>query len=238
MSKTRFVSLLFLFLSASFLFLPSFRQALEALPLSWGTGGDEQWYGTWLERRGELRPEVLQGWVRTAEQRRDSTTLAFAALHLQSQADRKHLADEAVALDPQLTWVYCHLHLVARDDHNPSIPDWAARLQRWDPDNAVPCLIAAQAISLRRRRHEASIVTPAYLNALADETAWRDLMSKAFAAARYDSYFTRRFELERRVLREHGLDRPAVVLLAIAGYPIPNLTNVHDYADLLQEKLV
>ena len=28
------------------------------------------------------------------------------------------------------------------------------------------------------------------------------------------------------------------MLLAVAGYPIPNLTNVRDYADLLQEKLV
>jgi hypothetical protein len=62
-------------------------------------------------------------------------------------------------------------------------------------------------------------------------------MSKAFVAPRYDSYITRRFELERRVLREHGLDRPAVVMLAIAQFPIPDLANVRDYADLLQEKL-
>jgi len=61
MSKTRFSTLLFLVLSASFLFLPSFRQALEALPASWGAGGDEEWYATWLERRGELRTEVLKG---------------------------------------------------------------------------------------------------------------------------------------------------------------------------------
>ena len=235
MSKTRFTTLLFLVLSASFLFLPPFRQALEALPASWGARGDEDWYATWLERRGELRTEVLQGWVRTAEQRRDSRTLAFAALHLQSQEKSKRLADEAVALDPQLSWVY--FHLAGRNDHNPSIPQWAARLQSWDPDNAIPYLIAAQAISLRRRSHGASIVTPAYLDALANETAWRDLMSKAFAASRYDSYITRRFELERRVLREHGLDRPAVVMLSIAGYAIPDLANVRDYADLLQEKL-
>jgi len=238
MSKTRFTTLLFLVLSASFLFLPSFRQALETLPASWGAGGDEQWYATWLERRGELGPEVLEGWVRTAEQRRDSTILAFAALHLQSQAERKHLADEAVALDPQLTWLYCHLQLGDPEDHNFSIPEWPARLQSWDPGNAISYLIEAQAISLRRRsQHGPSIMTPAYLDALANETEWRDLMSKAFAAPRYDSYITRRFELERRVLRQHGLDRPAVVLLAVAAYPIPDLTNVRDYADLLQEKL-
>jgi hypothetical protein len=62
-------------------------------------------------------------------------------------------------------------------------------------------------------------------------------MSKAFAAPRYDSYITRRFELERRVLREHGLDRPAVVMLSMAGYELPDFAIVVDYADLLQERL-
>ena len=197
MRKPRFATLLFLVLSASFLFLPSFRQALEALPASWGAGGDQQWYATWLERRGELRPEALEGWARTAEQQRASGTLAFAALHLQSQDKSKHLADEAVALDPQLTWVYGHLYLADLGGHNPSIPEWATRLQSWDPDNAVPYLMEAEAISLGRRSHSASIVTPTYLDALAQETAWRDLMSKAFVAPRYDSYVARRYELER-----------------------------------------
>ena len=237
MSKLPLTTLFSLILSASFLFLPSFRQAFEALPASWGTGGDEEWYATWLERRGELRAEVLQSWVRTAEERHDSRTLAFAALHLQSQTERKHLADEAVALDPQLTWVYCHLNLPSLDDHNPSIPEWASRLQSWDPANAVPYLMEAQAISLRRRKGEGSIVTRGYLDALAKEAVWRNLMSKAFAAPRYDSYITRRFELERRVLREHGLDQPAVVMYSIAGYNIPDFANVRSYADLLQEKL-
>jgi hypothetical protein len=151
MSKPSLAALLSIVLSASFLFLRSFRHALEAMPGFWGAGGDEEWYAKWLERRGELCTEVLQGWVRTAEERHDSRTLAFAALHLQSPAERKHLADEAVALDPQLTWVHCQLNLPKVDDHNPSIPEWASRPQSWDPANAVPYLMEAQAISLRRR---------------------------------------------------------------------------------------
>jgi len=76
----------------------------------------------------------------------------------------------------------------ARDGHNPSLPEWAARLQSWDPGNAIPYLIEAQPIGLRSSQHRPSITTPAYLDALGNETAWHNLINvQKFDHGRADS---------------------------------------------------
>jgi hypothetical protein len=57
-------------------------------------------------------------------------------------------------------------------------------------------------------------------------------MDKAFNAPRYDSFNIRRFDLERTVLHSRGYDTPARMLMYVASYPIPNLLNIRQYADL------
>jgi len=71
-----------------------------------------------------------------------------------------------------------------------------------------------------------------YFQALEKRTEWVGAMERAYAAPRYDTYTQKRFELERQVLREQGWASPSTMLLFVFTYPIPNLLNIREYADL------
>ncbi len=225
MRQTRFMTLLFMLWSLAFFFVPDFRQGLQM-----GILAAEDW--KWLFRAGTLGPSVLEPSATFGEQQRDAKTLAFVALHSSNEKDSFRLAAQAVAIDPQLTWIY--YSLVGRNRRNPEAEQWIARLEAWDPQNALPYFLEAEQI---RERRGGSWPPPQKLDDLAKETAWRKVMEKAYAAPHYDSYVARRFELERVWLRRHGLGRPAVVILSLVGYPIPNLLNIRTYAMLLVNKL-
>jgi len=236
MRKTRFMSMLFLVWSIAFFFVPSFRQGLQVpiftLSPMWESTG-------WLRHVGTIPAKKLAEAARRGEQQHDARTLAFVALHGPTVQERLRWADEAVAIDPSLTWVYLSLILPALDvkQNPPDVQAVVARLEKWDPDNAVPYLY--EGIEIARRtwpKNMSYSPTPAALDVWAKQTEWCQAMQKAFTAPRYDSYTTRRFELERTWLRENHLDRPAIVLLSTAAYPIPNLLHIRMYADVLVEK--
>lgn len=239
MRRTRFMTLLFLVLSGAFFLIPEFRQGLHG-PLVSLVSRAELW--GWLESAGKLSSEKLAELRRAGE--RDARALAFVALHLpwENWQESARLADQAVTLDPQLTWIYGNLASRQRSAWQmPEVAgaaeEWIMRLQKWDSGNAVPYLLQAEWIyetqGLRRYRG----AMKKELEALAKEAAWRAAMEKAFAAPRYDSYGLRRFELERTVLRQHGLARPSVVLWSLANYPLPHLSNITHYSNLLVLKL-
>lgn len=78
-----------------------------------------------------------------AEKNHDAEALAFVAFRLYDLSEGERLADEAVRLDPSLTWVYAQTGTW----HQPaSRIDRAATLERWDPQNALSYLIVAQRI--------------------------------------------------------------------------------------------
>jgi hypothetical protein len=168
----------------------------------------------------------LKELVRTAERRRDADGIAVAAMHSEDPKEGQRLADEAVTLDPQLTWVYYSLAI--SNANSPTVGRWTARLQAWDPDNAIPYLLQAQDALPRRGMT---------LDELNEERPWRVSMEKAFSALRYDSYVDRRFALERKVFRQYGLDQPFFEILSVAGYPIPSLLGLNLYGDLVMTKL-
>jgi hypothetical protein len=232
MRKTRFMSILFLVWSIAFFFVPDFRQGLQVPFLTLGPGGDVGW----LQRAGTIPAEKLAEAARVAEAQRDARTLAFAALHAPTVQEGLRWADEAVAIDPSLTWVYLSLILPAAEakQNPPDVQAVVARLEKWDPDNAVPYVQEGVAIELRR--HIALSPWPAVQESLAKETEWCQAMQKAYTAPRYDSYTVRRFELERTWLRQNHLDKPAIVLLSTSAYPIPNLLATRTYANLLIDK--
>lgn len=228
MRRTRFMSLFFLVLAVAFFFVPEFRQALQApfVGLSLAAGSWEV-----IERAGRLPQEKIEMAAREGEQQRDARKLTFAALKLAKLEERIRRAEQAAALDAQYTWIY--FTLLTSERKAPQAGEWARKLQAWDPENAVPYLAEAEQINEARNLSRHVTLTPQATEALAAETEWRQVMEKAFAAPRFDGYIGRRFELERRMFRELGLAQPARVLFSLATYPIPNLLNLRQYANLL-----
>lgn len=226
MRRTRFMSLLFLALALAFFCVPEFRQSFHVPMFSLGES-------EWLMRAGSVDPGRLETWAREAEQQRDAPTLAFVALRHPAEQERARLADAAVALDSSLTWIYWNPPQRPLDPK--LVEEQIARLKAWDPDNAIPYLYEAEQIFARqiqsrlRGGNESEV--------LGKESAWRELMAKAFAAPRYDPYTTRRFEVERALFRRHGLDKPVFVLASLAAYPLPYWYNLRAYGKLFVLKL-
>ncbi len=232
MRQTRFMSRVFLALSIAFFFVPDFRQGLEVPILI-----HEEMPSGWLDRAGKLPPQMLEDAARTAEQQRDGRTLAFVAMRAPNGGQEGlRLADRAVALDPQLAWVYpkIYYNVAPRDRGTDELKQMIRRLETWDPDNSFPYLLEGGDMVDQRRGHFPGAQE---YDKLASETRWREVMAKAFAAPRYDSYALRRFDLDRAWLRQHGFDKPAVVILTVAYYPLPNLLSVRLYENLLIKKL-
>ena len=229
MRKTRFMTMFFLVLSLAFFCVPEFRQGLQT-PLYLTFGGDP-WQA--FLRAASLDPDMLRQAAQTAEQKHDARTLAFVALHAGNLQERSRNAEHAVAADPKYTWVY--FSLAPLDRKSPQAQKWLTQLETWDPDNAVP--YAEHAGNLVEPRNLLGTPTPKVLDQLAQQADWRQLMEKAFAAPRYDSYTQKRFDLERNWLLERDLARPPVMLLSVASYPIPNLLNLRTYASFEIDKL-
>jgi hypothetical protein len=233
MRTMRTISLLFMVWSIAFFFIPDFRESLQVPFMNWNRGQG-------LTRLGGLSPETLDTIESEGEQQHDARKLAFAALHIVNGEESARLADEAVKLDPQLTWIYYSAVSRNRYDaphgshENPAVDQWITRLQAWDRGNGLPYLLEGEQIRYRRG---SAWPVPEDLEGLEKETQWRRVMAKAFAGPHYQSYATRRFELERDLLRNRKLDRPAVVLLSFISYPIPDLLNVRSYGNLLVNKV-
>jgi len=112
-----------------------------------------------------------------------------------------------------------------------------AKVEKWDPDNAVPYLYDAQVI--QNQKHIDFVPSPGTFDRLEKEADWRQAMQKAFTAPKYDGYTKRRFELERTWL----LDRyqlltvaenykPVLLFVVCAGLYLgyyPYAANFHHY---------
>lgn len=224
MRRTRFMSVLFLVLSASYLAMPQFRQALE-LPLAMSKLSSDQFEPPLAK--------YLPAWKADAESRHDARMLAFVALYTSDLKEAARLADLAGAADPKLGWVY--YALFGRDQVSKTSEGLALakKFQAFDPDNAVGYLAEAEHI---RQNNDAfktmlSNVKPSFEQRLA-QSEWRSAMEKAFQAKKYNTYAIARFDLERHVLHDNGLGSPIRVVVMVASYPIPNLLNIREYANL------
>jgi hypothetical protein len=226
------MSLLFLLLSAAFFLLPQFRQAM-LLPFIY-------------ESVENLRPapfatipaEKLHAWAREGESQRDAPTLAFVALRTRDAKEGARLADLAVSLDPKLGWIYHSMISVTGERKSKQSLEWARKLQQFDPENAIGYLQEAEHFRENSEVFSRSqnLAQPEWDKRL-QQTAWRAAMEKAFAAPRYDGYNLRRFLLERTFMRDRGMATPMRLVYSIASYPIPNLLNIREYANLVVLKL-
>ena len=230
MPRMRIISWVLFTLSLAFFFVQDFRWALKMPYVEWKNSPDAL----------EVPPGQLQALAERAKQSRDAESLAFVALHSSLNEDVA-LANQAVALDPSVTWIYLHLAYKRRFSDQPwksaafapTLNDWTVKLEAFDSQNAAPYLLEAEAIRDRTKSFPEfhPPVPPDKGEAVSKQTAWVAAMEKAYSAPRYDSYNVRRFNLERKVLLANGWVSPEKVLLLAISAPIPNLLNVRSYAN-------
>lgn len=209
------------------LLVPAFRQALAVFPVP-GT------YPTaWSS--SAFSEKVLRGIEQSGDKQKYARTLAFVALHSPDDLRAVRAAEKAIALDPNLTWISARIshatYLMPGYDPHP----WIERLKAWDPQNAFPYILEADANvhgDWEKRWAKYNAATPALREALAAEPAWRMPMDKAFAAPRADFYWAQQFALDRQVLQEQGLDRPDKLLAAAWSQQIPDLLAIQFYQDI------
>ncbi|MDP9263727.1 MAG: hypothetical protein M3O85_05325 [Acidobacteriota bacterium] len=229
MPKMRVMSWVLFTLALAFFFVKDYRWALQ-LP--------------YMESRSDwespgISQEKLQALAERAKQDRDAQSLAFVALHAGRDQDVA-LADQAVAVDPSLTWIYYGVAYRHRADNGwkqpafaSTLKGWTASLQAFDAQNAVPYLLQAEAIREQTKKFPDFYppFTPEKGEAVSQQADWVAAMEKAYSAPRYDSYVNRRFDLERKVLLANGWARPDRLVISTASDPLPNLLNVRSYAN-------
>ncbi|HET7108634.1 MAG TPA: hypothetical protein VFI38_17605 [Candidatus Acidoferrum sp.] len=193
---------------ASLLFFvaPVFRQAFHVSLLQWQTILRTDY--------SRLSPE-LQLIVKKAEQDHDAEAMAFVAFHHPQSSEAARLADEAVRLDPTLTWVY--VIVAVRWGSLPEIDRWIPALERFDPQNALPHLITAEKIDIEQVlggnvRHRAEDKSP----------AWESTMAAAFESENLDTYSAQRKELDRRVFVRYHIGDPELIAGDAWFYSLPS----------------
>jgi hypothetical protein len=213
-----------LILSLALFALFGFRQALATLSIPLGN--------SWSDRVFSAR--TLDHIERQAIAHADSRALAFVALHHPDINVAAGAGEKAITLDAHLTWISARFAQAQTPALNPA--PWIARLKAWDPDNAFPYLLEADRFLETRsfggpwERRGAALLPP---RVIVSESDFRLPMQKAFAAPRYDSYASQRFELDRTILQQQGWDRPDLLIQTVGSRPIPNLQAIRTYAEFL-----
>jgi hypothetical protein len=174
-----------------------------------------------------------QRMAREAETNRDAKTLVFIASRsrMDHTEEDARLADEAVAIDPSLTWIYSrgasgwYLYYQVTQKHG-----WIQKLEAFDPNNATPYLMEASV-----REHEIWLQSNYSLSneKVLNDPVWRAAMEKAFAAPNYDSYYDRSIELQQSVLKAHNLRAPEEVAASLNGFYPFGLWGAGTYSKLL-----
>jgi hypothetical protein len=211
MRKTTLAVIASCVLASLLLFLaPAFRQAFHVSLAQWHDVFHIQ--AAFSEHQSDA---ALKALARKAEQDHDAEALAFAAVRLSSHADNTRLAEEAVRLDPNLTWIYAIV--AVQCPWRPEIDSWIPELEKWDSQNALPYLIAAEKIDIDHIENRDS-----HGRGDAQSQAWQAAMAAAFRSAKLDPYSSRLMELDRRVLRRYRIDDPFEVLGGDSWYSLPS----------------
>jgi hypothetical protein len=220
--RSRLFTAAILAAAALLLTLPEGRQAIRTVRASW------QEY-----QQSDSDARKLEELAVRAEKERDASTLAFVALSTGDPKRAEALTEQAVALDPQLVWIYGSKNRSWPNFDSPKA-EWLAQLQAADPDNAVAYLLAADALDPLRTRpfYRRGIPKDAEFEVAESDSKWVALMERAYGASRYDSYFQRHYQLTRTVWNREKNLSPAIVFSGLRSHAIPSLGNLDLFADV------
>ena len=196
---------------------PPFRQGLR---LSLGP-----WFSALQGTPDNLQPG-LEALARRADRKHDAEGLAFCAVHLNDDAASARLAEEAIRLDPNLLWVYAVV--AVRHPELPEISRWVPTLERWDPQNALFPMIAAESIGISQ-----VIRGEVETHGGGRDAAWQIAMNEAFQSPKFDDYLDRVGELDRKVVSRYGFNEPEVLFDTESGIPTYAFSDFWDYASAL-----
>jgi hypothetical protein len=224
--RSRLFAVVVLACAAALLCIPEGREAIRTL----GTVWESVWDGV-IER--EPPQTELQKIAGRAQQTNDARMMAFAALSIRNNEQSRELSRRAVALDPQLVWIYA---AGGRFRGESEQANWLTEVEAADPDNAVPYLMAADAVARSSPGDQRSITARELSDALTSNPRWLALMDKAFHAPRYDSYYSLHRELNREAWRRYP-DLPFTsVFEGIGAHAIPNLFYIRTFSKFLVQE--
>ena len=219
--RSRVFTLAVLGAAALLLALPEGREAIRTVRASW--------HG-FQQSNSDVR--TLKELAARAEKEKDASTLAFVALGTSDPKQAAALTERAVALDPELIWVYGARNYGPKND--PPRAESLARLQAADPDNAVPYLLEAYLVADPRveKLYDHGWPKDADFEVAESDSKWIELMECAFGAPKYDGYFQRHYQLTRTLWNRDKNLSPMIVLSGLWSHAIPNLLNLRIFADV------
>jgi hypothetical protein len=165
-----------------------------------------------------------------AIQQRDGEALAFDAVHTPDQSESVQLAEDAVRLNPGLTWVYGVV--AVKWSFFPQVERWTSALQTFDPENALPHLIAAERIDIEQieKRNNPR-------NARDESAEWKNAMAAAFQSPKLETYSKRLEDLNRAVILRYQINDPFLISTDHLYWRVPSYTasDSSRYSELLLE---
>jgi len=227
-------------IASLFLLAPTFRQALNV--------SISPWKIAFAHNPGLNAPAFSDTWpdrdlhtiVASAHARHDAKALAFVAVRLADAEASARLAEEAVHLDPQLTWIYAIVAL--RHPSLREIPKWVERLDQWDPENVLTSLITVERIDIEHIVR--GDIRPG--RKLGDLPDWRTAMEHVFQARKFDDYLSSQLDTDREVALRYQFFDPLVILAGFDGIdgtftaatrlPSYGRADVYSYSQTLIEK--
>lgn len=195
--------------SLLFFLVPVFRQAFHVSLAQWHEvlHANQRWSGQGPD------PE-LEAFAKKADQSHDAEALAFVAVRLSNPSEHTRLAEEAVRLNSNLTWILAVV--AAQWPGSTETQRWIPQLQKWDPQNALPHLLAAEEIDLAT-----AAAGSVAIRGEDKSIAWQNAMAAAFQSKKLDSYSDRLTELDRSVLFRYHIQDPFEAITDRWFYGLP-----------------
>jgi hypothetical protein len=194
--------------SVALLLHPEVHQALEKLHCAYG--GDSCWNTENWSSVAKLES--------IAKSNRDPQLLALLSMLSSKHEERLALSNEAIQKDPSLAWLdYEASHEIWPDlDWRVPFPkERVERLQKWDPQNSVSHILAAELLAQPAELEQFDAIVhgkqiPDAAKRLVANPAWISEMHAAFTAPKYDDYATQALALTRSVSARFSVHDPQI----------------------------